>query len=420
MHKLTISTALVLALTSCVMDDAEPDLSTAEQRDIVLPPISRSTANIVEGAVGDPVSAAGTRRYWGISVVVIRNGVRSYHHFGQAVNGTNTPPNNNTLYAIGSVTKTFTGAALARLDKENTVLLGDNLDYLLTPEYSLTTQYRAITATNLATMHSGLPKGAPGGEGNYRTGSYSGDMNKLLETLESCPSGGCPTVLPPWADEAYSNYGFAVLGEALTRNSGYTTFQGLLSNKVLYPLDMFRTNNKANLTDPSCVVGTCTYSDYGDCTYAASCNGTFSKNAAAGYHKLDNGTWHREASPGSNDNIKAASGVLWSTPSDMATWLQFNMGLVNSDNSYLNAARSSIHVIRTLDGWGLGWKKTPYSYGDVWWKGGALAPEAGATTDSFTAFIGFNEDSNDGVVVMANSAPGVKEMGFQILEDLAK
>src|SRR5688572_1063763 len=83
---------------------------------------------------------------------------------------------------------------------------------------------------------------------------------------------------------------------------------------------------QGNLTDPTCVVGTCTYSDYGECDYSTTCNSTFSRNAAIGYHFKD-GVWEAETSPGSNDNVKAGSGVLWSTPNDMMKRLAFNMGL---------------------------------------------------------------------------------------------
>ena len=266
-------------------------------------------------------------------------------------------------------------------------------------------------------MHSGLANNPPGGETAFRYGSYAEDMEALRQTLEVCPSSGCRDPIPVWGDGEYSNYGFAILGDALTRQSGYVTFQGALSNKVLYPLDMFRTNNKANLTDSTCVSGTCTYDDYGNCGYLASCNSTFSKNAAVGYHKRADGTWQRESSPGSNDNVKAASGVLWSTPNDMMKWLAFNLGL--GTHTTLNAARQKIHVIRTLDHMGLGWQRTEQPYGNVWKKSGALPDEGGASSASFTAYIAFIEGSDDGVVVMANSSAGPGGMALDILEQIA-
>lgn len=419
-----LALALAAVLPACAVDDTAPELSDIEQHDIGVttpthPPVSRTTASIVQEAVGDPTTATGQRRYFGISVVVIRDGVKSFHHFGEAVWGSGVKPTSDTLYAIGSVTKTMTSTLAARLDTESIVDLDDNLQYLVVPEYvsSLPLERRGITITQLATMHSGLARNPPGGELGYRTGTFAGDIGKLMDTLETCPSSGCTPPLTTTADGAYSNYGFAVLGEVLARHSGYGTFLGALRNKVLLPLDMLRTNTKANLTDPSCVVDTCAYDDYGDCTYRTSCNGTFSPNAAVGYHKSDAGIWLRESSPGSNDNIKVSSGTLWSTPSDMGTWLSYNLGLTGP--TILNTARSKVHTIYTLDRMGLGWQKSLQSYGDVWKKSGALPDEEGAESASFTAYIAFIEGSDDGVVVLANSSANPGRIAFDILEDIA-
>ena len=51
----------------------------------------------------------------GFSVGVVDNGKSFLYHFGSVKKGAATPPNNATIYEIGSVTKTFTSFCLPRL-----------------------------------------------------------------------------------------------------------------------------------------------------------------------------------------------------------------------------------------------------------------------------------------------------------------
>lgn len=411
--------AAILSGYGCSLHEApDPELAARESGFTTAPRLEQTTASIVRNAVGEPI-VSGRRRYVGVSVAVIRDGVRTLHHFGESVLGAGVAPNRDTLYAIGSVTKTVTATLLARMEREGTVEFGDELGDLLTPDWQLPAERQGITLVQLATYHSGLPKNPPGGEAGYRYGSYPDDMKALMDSLEQCGSNTCRDPLNVWDKSRYSNYGYAVLSEVLAREGGNSTVQGALSSKVLNPLGMFRTNNKANLTDVSCVVGGCSYDDYGDCTYAQACNSTFSRNAAIGYHVTDAGTWARENSPGSDDNVKAGSGVLWSTPGDMLTWLAYNLGIGTIVQQVLTDALPSIHVVRTFDDMGLAWQQREESYGDVWKKSGALPAEKGARTASFTAYIAFIEGSDDGVVVMANSDLGVGSIAFDILEAIA-
>lgn len=417
MKKQTCSALLATLLASCAVDDTQT-LAEETSAYTTLPPIEQSTASIVADEVGDAV-VGGQRRYVGVSVAVIRDGVRTWHHFGEAVRGTGVAPNSNTLYAIGSITKTMTATMLARMEKENTVEYGDYLTDL-EPTLSLPAERKWITLEQLATYHSGLP-GNPysGGEDTFREGSYTDDMAALMDSLEVCSSSNpCKYPLNPWDDHEYSNYGYAVLGNLLARQGGYGSVQNALYWQIFNPLGMTRTSNKASLTDAA-TCGACPYSSYGMCTYSTSCNSTFSPNAAVGYHINSAGSWVREGSPGSNDNVKAGSGVLWSTPNDMMKWLAFNMGMTTNIPWQLLTAKDQALVVRAFDNIGLGWQQVEYSYGDVWKKSGALPAEDGFTGSSFNAYIAFVEGSDDGVVVMTNGPFGSGTVALDILERIA-
>ena len=86
------------------------------------------------------------------------NGTQFYG-YGKTSNATNaTIVNENTLFDIGSITKTFTTTILADMVKNGTVNLNDPIEKYLPPTVRLPTYngYK-ITLEDLATHTSGLP-----------------------------------------------------------------------------------------------------------------------------------------------------------------------------------------------------------------------------------------------------------------------
>jgi CubicO group peptidase (beta-lactamase class C family) len=63
----------------------------------------------------------------GLSVGVFQNGNMFTYHFGETKKGNNQLPSNETIYEIGSITKTFTGIILANNVKEGKVSLSDDI-----------------------------------------------------------------------------------------------------------------------------------------------------------------------------------------------------------------------------------------------------------------------------------------------------
>ncbi|MBX9586713.1 MAG: beta-lactamase family protein [Gammaproteobacteria bacterium] len=88
-----------------------------------------------------------------LSIYIPKRGIRSYY-IGRCGHDKNSKKiDSNTLFEIGSITKSFTSAILLQLEKEKKVDLNQNLKRLL-PEY---TKWSGISLASLLNMTSGIP-----------------------------------------------------------------------------------------------------------------------------------------------------------------------------------------------------------------------------------------------------------------------
>jgi CubicO group peptidase (beta-lactamase class C family) len=93
-----------------------------------------------------------------ISVGVYINGKIYTYHAGELHKGMHDQPDNNTIYYIGSVTKTITGTLLAKAVLENKIRLDDDIRKYLDGDYpNLSYQGHGITVAQLLNHRSGLP-----------------------------------------------------------------------------------------------------------------------------------------------------------------------------------------------------------------------------------------------------------------------
>ncbi|UUN27843.1 serine hydrolase [Streptomyces sp. FIT100] len=130
---------------------------------------------------------------------------------------------------IGSLTKVFTGTVLVRLAKEGALDLDTPLEACLTEVPKGT----AITLRHLAEHTSGLPRLPPGPSGppdDPYAGFTEPALRASLRRLDRLSAGRL-------GEEEYSNFGYAVLGHALTTATG-RTFQELVDEHVLLPLGL--------------------------------------------------------------------------------------------------------------------------------------------------------------------------------------
>ena len=219
----------------------------------------------------------------------------------------------DTQYRLGSITKTFTAAAIMQLRDAGKLDLEDSLDKHIDAAAHAPTLRRLLSHT------SGLQRET---QDDAWLKARFADVPELLDTL-----GEAEQVLPPGARFHYSNLAFALLGVVVERVSGIPYVQ-YVQDRLLTPLGLTRTTFEPQ--DP----------------------------AATGYVVLPyvDGVWDE---PPVNTGAWIAAGQMWGTVRDLCTWASF---LAEPDESILaRPTAEEMRTVQTIDdhvrwtgGYGLG------------------------------------------------------------------
>ena len=95
----------------------------------------------------------------GVSIAIIENGEVEYLSFGVVEQGSKNQVTGETLFEVGSISKTFTSMALASMVKEGKVKLSDPVQQYLPKTLKMPTKNgKQITLLTLANHMSGLPR----------------------------------------------------------------------------------------------------------------------------------------------------------------------------------------------------------------------------------------------------------------------
>ncbi len=172
----------------------------------------------------------------GLAVGVVIDGELAYAKgFGVADLKTGARPDADTVYRIGSITKSFTAEALLSLRDDGLVAIDDPLARWIPEAGGLVYPTRdspPITLRHLLTHTSGLPRGAAFDARRTQRGPSEGDIVRAL--------GGLRLENPPGTRHVYSNLGFALLGQVAGR-AGHAPFREVLNRRVIAPLGMTST-----------------------------------------------------------------------------------------------------------------------------------------------------------------------------------
>jgi CubicO group peptidase (beta-lactamase class C family) len=246
----------------------------------------------------DSWMAAQTIPAGGMCVVALKaNGQRAVSCRGDQAPGKSA--NTQTLFQIGSVTKSFTGTLLARRVMEGSVGMSQRIWPYLPTSYQQTTN--PVTFEQLATHRSGLPKNESAMSGNTNPNPAYGVFYDYYNCFND------PTCFIPSQGYEYSNFGASVLGYTLAYDDGYNgDWPEDIEDAVLDPLEMHETQVYKSLIEDSPF--------------------DFFDHAADGF-TYDSG-W-KSVGPAPHPNCPAhnPSGCLYSSIDDMGLWLQYHMGI---------------------------------------------------------------------------------------------
>ncbi len=145
-----------------------------------------------------------------------------------------TPATTGSCFRIASMTKSFTAMAILKLRDEGKLSLNDPvakyIPEMANQEY-LTSDSPVIDIENLLTMTAGFPEDNPWGDRQ---------LDEPDQMLMDLVASGISLSNPPSYKYEYSNTGYALLGNIVTRISGMP-FQEYIKANILQPLGMDHT-----------------------------------------------------------------------------------------------------------------------------------------------------------------------------------
>ena len=188
--------------------------------------------------VTDKVAHGSGRRYAGLVVGAFAGPHTVVHGTGEKAAGQG-PPDAATLFQTGSVTKVFTALALAEAVTRGELSLDTKLGELLPGGRQRSAAAERVTLGQLASHTSGLPalpKGLRRRALRDRLDPYRNfTTDDLLAALAQARLRS-----EPGRRVRYSNFGAALLGEALSRRAGIP-YADLIAERVTGPLGLHDT-----------------------------------------------------------------------------------------------------------------------------------------------------------------------------------
>ena len=142
-----------------------------------------------------------------------------------------SPVTPDTVFRIASMTKSFTAMAILKLRDEGKLSLDDPVARYIPPFADLpypTKDSPAITIRHLLTHSEGFPEDNPWGDRQ---------LAQTDETVRAWLRSGVPFSTAPGTAFEYSNYGFGLLGQIITKVSG-REYADYVRDNILRPLGM--------------------------------------------------------------------------------------------------------------------------------------------------------------------------------------
>jgi serine-type D-Ala-D-Ala carboxypeptidase/endopeptidase len=307
----------------------------------------------------------------GIVVAVIDGGQEEYYSAGKKSLVTSEAVNENSVFEIGSISKTFTGILLANAVLNGEVKLDDPVQkYLPATVVVPTRNGEAITLQHLANHTSSLPRMPD----NFRPSNPANPFADYSEQQIYDFLTHYTLMRDIGSQYEYSNFGMGLLGHILALKKGIT-YEQLMIDVIAKQLAL--PNTRIALT------------------------AEMKKNLAAG---------HVGNLPVENWDIisLAGAGGIRSSAVDMVKYVRANMGVTKSKlYPAMQLAHKNSRAEGTTPGVGFGWHLMNKDGQEIIWHNGG--------TGGYRTFIGFVKGTSKGVVVLSNSANSVDDIGTHLL-----
>lgn len=169
----------------------------------------------------------------GLSVAVVENNQLIYSNsFGFRDLENKLPVTENTIFPIGSITKSFTSSLIGILDNEKKLSIKEKpSSYISNLSFYSDQMNNSITINDLLCHRSGI--GNADGSYTFFSPQSRLDLMKRLKYIK--PNGA---INDSWI---YSNFGYIILG-TLVESVSNTNWEAYLQNKLLDPLQMKNTS----------------------------------------------------------------------------------------------------------------------------------------------------------------------------------
>lgn len=297
-------------------------------------------------------------------------------------------PDGDTVFQIGSISKVFTGLALARLVAEGTATLklDDPVNLHLAADIQAPS---SITLGQLVSHYSGLPEYPTNmvdrdGDGipDPGTDPQSPAKDYSRANLSNFLADYTPTQ-PPGTSYAYSNAGIGVLAVALADTQQQGDYHTLLTKLVTQDLGMSQTWGENGYLDAE---------------------PNWLARLIQGYATQGG---KRVIGKRGDMGVLAGAGEICTTGNDMLRFLDVLLG--RSKGPLDAAVQTALTPLASMPNG----DKVGYAF-EIETSGGTTLYKKAGNTSSYSAYLLFDRDRGIGVVVMVNVG------GFKTVKDIAR
>ncbi|WP_262249496.1 serine hydrolase domain-containing protein [Parapedobacter soli] len=311
-----------------------------------------------------------------LAIGVVYDGKTSSYYYGETEKGNKQLPDENTLFEIGSITKTFTATLLAYLAQTQQLDIDAPITNYLPDSVAANPELQRITLKQLANHTSGLPRMPANIDATAAThpldpynGYTQADLYSFLVSYKA--------TTPPDSIYIYSNLGFGLLGDILSTIYD-KPYNEMVREIICEPLGL---NNTTEFPSPD------------------------SQYVAKVYNKDGQETplWTFDAF--------AAHGSLKSSVKDLLTYAKAHFKMPETDLEHALAQTRQFTYFNPPDtDIGLAWHMNLMGDELIYWHNGG--------TFGSSSYMAFSPDRKIAVVVLSNTAEPVDSVGISIVNSI--